>query len=187
MTLEPVTALDVLQPTDAQLDDLVQPTKELSAARTLAGAVTDALWAVTLKEAGRAAAAFLDIDLGDVMVAGWARYDELKAAGQRTLGTLDEKTVELAGRDLLLRQHPEVELTWQENKIATIPFEVLVEIRVHAVVAVVRDGSLVRLDAGTCDVDVSLETSGGGVIGPRTRTLVPGLVVDLGGGFRLVD
>lgn len=187
MTPEPVTALDVLQPTDDQLDDLVQPTEELTAARSLAGAVTDSLWAVTLREAGRAAAAFLDFDLGDVMVAGWAKYDELKEAGARTLGTLDEKTVELAGRDLVLRQHPKIELTWQERAIATIPFEVLVEIRVHAVVAVVRDGSLVRLDAGSCDVDVSLEAPGGGVIGPRTKSLVPSLVVDLGDGFRLAD
>jgi hypothetical protein len=187
MTVEPMTALAVLEPTDDQLAGLVQPTPELERARTFAGAVTDGLWAVTLREAGRAAAAFLDIDLGDVMVAGWAKYDELKAAGRRTLGTLDEATVELAGRDLELRQHPKVELTWQDKAIATIDFEVLVVVRVHAGVAVVRDGSLVRLDAGSCDVDVSLGTPGGAVIGPKTKPLVPGRVVDLGGGFRLVD
>ena len=187
MTTGPVTARDVLEPTDDQLDGLVQPTPELDQARTLAGAITDSLWTVTLREAGRAAAAFLDIDLGDVMVAGWAKYDELKDAGRRTLGNLDERTVELAGRDLVLRQHPKVELTWQEKAIASIPFEVLVEVRVHAVVAVVRQGSLVRLDAGSCDVEVSLGTPGGGVIGPRTKALDPGLVVDLGDGFRLAE
>jgi hypothetical protein len=187
MTTGPVTARDVLEPTDAQLDELVQPTPELDKARTLAGAATDSLWAVTLREAGRAAAAFLDIDLGDVMLAGWSKYDELKDAGRRTLGTLDEKTIELAGRDLVLRQHPKVELTWQEQAIAEIQFEVLVEVRVHAVVAVVRDGSLVRLGAGSCDVEVSLQTPGGGVIGPRTKQLDPSLVVDLGEGFRLAE
>ncbi len=187
MTTGPVTARDVLAPTDAQLDDLVQPTPELEEARMVAGAVTGTLWAVTLREAGRAAAAFLDFDLGDVMLAGWAKLEELKEAGRRTLGTLEGQTVELAGRDLVLRQHPNVELTWQDVPVASIPFEVLVEVRVHAVVAVIRDGSLVRLDGGSCDVDVSLEAPGGAILGPRTASMVPGLVVDLGDGFRLAD
>jgi hypothetical protein len=182
----PVTALSVLQPGEAELDRLVPPSDELTEARSLASTVTDALWAVSLREAGRAAAGFLDIDLGDVMLAGWAKFDELREAARRTLGTIDEATVDLAGRGLALRQHPQIQLRWLEQTIYRIPFEVLVEVNVKAVEAVVADGSLVRLTSGRCEVAVSL-SGPGYTIGPRTQELDPNLAVDLGDGFRLAD
>lgn len=190
MTIEksavPVTALGVLQADGTEIDTMLERADPLAGAKGAFGFVGDALWAATLREVGEAASGFLQIELGDVMVAGWSKYRDLRDAGRRTLGTDTVASVDLAGTNLVLRRHPRVDVTWRGEEVASIPFEVAVDIRVHSVVARVRDGALVELTSGSCDVEVSIETNGVKA-GPKTMPLNPRFVVDLGEGFRLAD
>jgi len=181
-----VTALSILQTDGTEIDELLRRADPLADARNDVQVVSAALWAATLRQVGQAAAGFLHIDLGDVMVTGWVKYRELIDAGRRTRGTADPAFVDLAGRDLVLRQHPRVDVTWRDAIVATVRFEVVVDVRVQAVVAEVRGGSLVSLASGSCVVGVSLETQRV-KLGPRTRELDPHVVVDLGDGFPLGD
>jgi len=178
-----VTALSILQ---TDIDGLLTRTDPLAGARTKAPALRGPTWALTLSQVGQAAAGFVGIDVGDLMLAGWRKSNELIDAGRRTRDTDVPFPVDLAGRDVVLRQHPWVEVTWQRQTLAEVHFEVTVEVRVVAAEAVVRRGSLVELSSGRVIVGVSLSTHGE-TLGPRERELDPRLVIDLGDGIRLVD
>lgn len=181
-----VTALSILQNNGNEIDELLRRADALAEAKTQAPPVSSRLWALTLSQVGQAAAGFLDLDVGEVMLAGWRSCDELIDAGRRTRDSDTTVEIDLAGKDLVLRQHPWVEVMWQRSRVAEVRFEVAVDVRVVAVEAVVRRGSLVELTSGRVVVGVSL-TALGETLGPREAELDPLLVIALGRGISLVD
>ena len=181
-----VTALSILQEDGTEIDRLLSRTDPLAGARAQAPPVPPRMWALTLSQVSQAAVGFLGLDVGEVMLAGWRGCNELLDAGRRTRDSDIVSNVELAGQDLELRQHPWVEVRWRGNQIAEVRFEVAVDVRVVAVIAVVRRGSLVELKSGEVVVTVTL-SSNGQTLPPREAHLDPRLVVRLGDGIRLVE
>jgi hypothetical protein len=177
-----VTALSILDTDGVGIGELLEHDDTLFSARKAVPVVGDALWRATLREVGHAAAGLLGVDLGDVMVTGWSKYEELREAGRRSLEIGSSAVVDLAGRDLELRQHPHVDIAWHDQTVASIPLELLVTVHVHAVEAVVRGGSLVQLTTGRWVVAASIDV-GGEKIGPKERELDPHLVIVLGTGI----
>ena len=121
-------------------------------------------------EAGREAAAdqvavvahgLLDLDLGDLVIAGWRKQGQLAAAAERTAanpGT--SEVVELATHRISSAHHPFVELLVNDAHVATVTFDLEVEFVVKALVVTVRDGHVVSLHTGACDVVATLAAKG---------------------------
>lgn len=121
-------------------------------------------------EAGREAAAdqvavvahgLLDLDLGDLVIAGWRKQGQLAAAAERTAanpGT--SEVVELATHRISSAHHPFVELLVNDAHVATVTFDLEVEFVVKALVVTVRDGHVVSLHTGACDVAATLAAEG---------------------------
>jgi|Tabmets5t2r1_1033131.scaffolds.fasta_scaffold04466_2 hypothetical protein len=121
-------------------------------------------------EAGREAAAdqvavvahgLLDLDLGDLVIAGWRKQGQLAAAAERTAanpGT--SEVVELATHRVSSAHHPSVELLVNDVQVATVTFDLEVEFVVKALVVTVRDGHVVSLHTGACDVAATLAAEG---------------------------
>jgi len=180
-----ITALSILERNGTEIDDLLGRTDTLAGARTQAPPVDHPTWSLTLGQVGRAAAGFLDLDVVEVMLAGWRKYHALLDAARRTRDTDLSLPVDLTGTSMALRQHPWVEITWQGDRIGEVHFEVTVDVEVVALGSTVRRGSLVELSSGRAIVGVSLSTLGEKV--GRQAELNPLLVVDLGTGIPLVD
>jgi hypothetical protein len=123
-----------------------------------------------VSEAGREAAGnqvavvahgLLDLDLGDLVVAGWRKQGQLAAAAERTAanpGT--SEVVELATHRISSAHHPSVELLVNDAHVATVTFDLEVELIVKALVVTVRDGHVVSLHTGACDVAATLAAEG---------------------------
>jgi hypothetical protein len=121
-------------------------------------------------EAGREAAGdqvavvahgLLDLDFGDLVIAGWRKQGELAAAAERTAanpGT--SEVVELATHRVSSAHHPFVELLVNDVHLATVNFDLEVEFVVKALVVTVRDGHVVSLHTGACDVAATLAAEG---------------------------
>jgi hypothetical protein len=150
-----------------------------------------------VSEAGREAAAdqvadaahgLLDLDLGDLVVAGWRKQGQLAAAAERTAanpGT--SEVVELATHRVSSAHHPSVELLVNDVHVATVTFDLEVEFVVKALVVTVRDGHLVSLHSGTCDVAATLAAEGVQLASHRAHFELPlvvrwPLLLHLGGG-----
>jgi hypothetical protein len=123
-----------------------------------------------VSEAGREAAShqvavvangLLDLDLGDLVIAGWRKQGQLAAAAERTAANPgSSEVVELATHRISSAHHPFVELLVNDVHLATVTFDLEVEFVVKALVVTVRDGHVVSLHTGACDVTATLAAEG---------------------------
>ena len=117
------------------------------------------------KAAGRQVAVvangLLDLDLGDLVVAGWRKQHQLAAAAERTAANPgSSEVVELATHRISSAHHPSVELLVNDAHVATVTFDLEVELIVKALVVTVRDGHVVSLHTGSCDLAATLAAEG---------------------------
>jgi hypothetical protein len=121
-------------------------------------------------EAGREAAGnqvavvangLLDLDLGDLVLAGWRKQGQLAAAAERTAANPgSSEVVELATHRVSSAHHPFVELLANDVRVATVTFDLAIEFVIKALVVTVRDGHVVSLHTGACDVAATLAAEG---------------------------
>jgi hypothetical protein len=150
-----------------------------------------------VSEAGREAAGnqvavvaheLLDLDLGDLVVAGWRKQGQLAAAAERTAANPgSSEVVELATHRVSSAHHPFVELLVNDVHVATVTFDLEIEFVVKALVVTVRDGHVVSLHTGACDVAATLAAEGVQLASRRAHFELPLVVrwpqlLRLGGG-----
>jgi len=136
-----------------------------------------------VSEAGREAASYqvavvahglLDLDLGDLVVAGWRKQGQLAAAAERTAANPgSSEVVELATHRVSSAHHPFVELLVNDVHLATVTFDLEVELVVKALVVTVRDGHVVSLHTGSCDVAATLAAEGVQLVSRRAHFELP--------------
>jgi hypothetical protein len=103
----------------------------------------------------------LDLDLGDLVVAGWRKQGQLAAAAERTAANPgSSEVVELATHRVSSAHHPSVELLVNDAHLATVTFDLDIEFVIKALVVTVRDGHVVSLHTGACDVAATLAAEG---------------------------
>lgn len=168
---------------------LAQALDEQDVLGAIGGAVTK------LSQAGREAAGgevatvvqgLLDLDLGDLLVAGWSKHADLVAAAKSTLAAPDSsELVELAAHSITSVHQPFVDLFVDDVHVATVRFELSVEFKVQALVATVRHGHLVAFRSGGCEVTATLGAEGRQLVTRQARLDLP-LVLRLGDGVSLL-
>jgi hypothetical protein len=103
----------------------------------------------------------LDLDLGELVAAGWRRQGQLAAAAERTAANPgSSEVVELATHRVSSAHHPSVELLANDVHLATVTFDLDIEFVVRALVVTVRDGHMVSIRTGACDVAATLAAEG---------------------------
>jgi hypothetical protein len=121
----------------------------------------------------------LDLDFGDLMVAGWRKQGDLAAAARRTAAKPgSSEVVELASQRISSQHRPLVNLIVNDVHVATVNFQLDIDFLVRALVATVRDGHVVSLDLGSCEVAATLAAEGVQLISRRAR-FDPVLVIRL--------
>jgi len=149
-----------------------------------------------LSRAGRQAAGaqvasvtggLLDIDLDDMLLAGWRKHVDLTAAACRTVAAPGSReVVQLATHRVTSTHEPYVDLLIGERCVSRVHFTLLVEFVVHAVVGTVGEGRLLDVAAGHCEVTATLSAEGRLLVTRKGRLDLPGMV-PLGAGILLVD
>jgi hypothetical protein len=152
---------------------LAHALKERGVLGTL-GAALQALSQTGREVAGGEVAAvaqqLLDMELGELAVAGWRKHAALTAAAERTLANPgSSEVVDLASHRITSVYRPYVELLVDDVHVATVRFELRVQFVVRALVATVRDGRLDALGFGACDVTATLAAEGVRLAEQRAR------------------
>ncbi|WP_328324477.1 hypothetical protein OHA70_33410 [Kribbella sp. NBC_00382] len=99
----------------------------------------------------------LDLDLGDLLIAGWRKYTELTDAARRTLAVPGSRElVSLAAHRMRSTYAPRVDLVVNGATLHSFEFELVVVFEVTGLEAVVRAGTLLRLNSGRCVVEATL-------------------------------
>ena len=119
----------------------------------------------------------LALDLGDLVIAGWRKQGQLAAAAERTAATPGTpELVELAPHRVSSVHHPYVELLVNDVRVTTVNFELDLQFEIKALVATVRDGHLVSLHSGDCDLSATLTAENIRLASRRQQFSLPVLV-----------
>ena len=99
----------------------------------------------------------LDIGLDTLLPEGWRKFADLHTAAERTRAALgNSEVLDLASHSITSTHQPRVELRLDDVPLATVAFDLSLTFAVKAAVATVRDGRLVSLHSGVCDVEGAL-------------------------------
>jgi hypothetical protein len=162
---QPLTTVAFLfDGTDDSVDALAHTLSQqgvLGAAGTAMQRVSQAGRDAAGSEITAVAHGLLDLDLGDLVVAGWRKHAAFTTAVERTRATPgSSEVVELASHRITAVYQPFVEVLINDVHVATIRFELGIEFLVQALVVTIHDGHLVSLRAGTCEVTGTLSAEG---------------------------
>ena len=140
-----------------------------------------------IREAGAAVTGLLDVDLIGVLVSAWRTHQDLVSAARRTLAVPGStELVALAEHQITSAMHPYVTVSVDGYRVATIQIDLSLLFDVKALVAGIRDGRLVALHSGHCDVTATLAIDQSDVISRQARLQLPG-VIPLGHGIQLLS
>jgi hypothetical protein len=157
----PDTVLTLLVGTDEHaLDTLTHAIESAGTGGNLDRAVEklpEAARDAAAREVTAVTAGLLDLNLIDLLVAGWREYHDLTSAARRTLaapGT--SELVQLVTHRVSVSQRPYVALLVDGYQVATVQLDLSVVFDVSAVLLGVRAGLLVGVHTGSCDVSATL-------------------------------
>jgi len=142
--------------------------------------------AAAAREAAAAAAGLLDVDLIDVLIAGWRKYQDLTASARRTLAVPGSiELVQLATHRVTATQQPYVTVLVDDRRVATVSLELSVVLDISALLADISGGRLAAVQSGHCDITATLAIEGAEVVTRQAHLELPG-AVHLGHGIRLL-
>jgi hypothetical protein len=186
---QPQTTLALLfGATEDHVEALVEALGEQHTLRSIAAVqhLSHACWQAAEGEIASVARGLLDLDLGDLVLAGWRKYADLIAAAKRTLADPDTPEVmELASHRVTSTHHPSVDLLLDDVRVASVRFELTVEFLLKGLVTTMRAGRLVAVSGGSCDVTATLAAEGSQLAKREAHLQLP-LVIRLGDGIPLL-
>jgi hypothetical protein len=139
-----------------------------------------------VREARAAVTGLLDVSLIGVLVSAWRTHQDLTSAARRTLATPGStELVPLAEHQITSVMHPYVTVFVDGYQVATIHLDLSFLFDVQAVLAGIRDGQLVALHSGHCDVTATLAIEKTEVATKQVSFTLPG-VIPLKPGIRLL-
>lgn len=150
------------------------------------GGLGQAAGAAVRRDLARAAAGLLDLDLMDVLAAGWRAHSELCAAAQRTVDNPGSaETVRLVTHRVSHRSRPYVDLLVGDTPLARVTLTLTVDMDITGLEASVWQGCLVAVHAGQCELTVSLALDDSPPMSRTIELLLP-TTVTLDEALRLV-
>ena len=139
-----------------------------------------------VQELGRVASGLLAVDLSAVAVKAWRTHSTILAAARRTApGPHTRELVEVATHDVSWAQEPYVELFVDGIRVATVHFELALDLEVTSLVVAIAGGRLTAVHSGRCEAVASLTAEGRMLAKRATQVELP-LVLRLGDGIPLI-
>jgi hypothetical protein len=140
-----------------------------------------------VREVAAAASGLLNVNLIDVLVAGWRKHHDLTSAARRTLAAPGStELVQLATHQVTEAQQPYISVLVDDHHVATLNIGLSLIFDVSALLAAVSAGRLVAVHSGHCDITATLALEGTEVSTRRAHFELPG-VISLDGGIRLLS
>lgn len=139
-----------------------------------------------VREVTAEAAGLLDVNLADVLVAGWREHHDLTSAARRTLAVPGStELVALAAHRVTIEQQPYITVLVDGHQVATVRLGLSLAFEVTALLAGISAGRLAAVHTGHCDVTAALAIQGAELVTREARFELPG-VIPLGTGIRLL-
>jgi hypothetical protein len=139
-----------------------------------------------IRQVSATSAELLDVNLADVVAAGWRQHEDLTGAARRTLAAPGStELVELASHRITAHQDPYVTVLVDGHQVGTVRFRITLGFSVSALLAEIRRGLLAAVRSGRCEVTGALAIQDITVVTRQEHFDLPGMVA-LRQGMRLL-
>lgn len=136
-------------------------------------------------------AGMLELDLGDMLISGWRRYQLLMDAARETAQSPGrQEVVQLASHQVTCTFQPKVDLMISDVLVHTFQFQLTVVFDIEVAAAIIRGGKLVGLRSGEMSVcgTLSLQAPGKDIeLMRQERRIDLHLIIHLGDGLPLLS
>jgi hypothetical protein len=130
-----------------------------------------------VREVRAAAANLLNVNLIDMLIAGWLKYHELTSAARRTLTAPgSSELVSMVHHRVTAAWQPYIKVLVDGRPVATIQLGISVIFDVSALLAGIRAGLLAAVHTGRCDITATLAIDGMDVLTQQKRLELPGAI-----------
>jgi hypothetical protein len=135
---------------------------------------------------GEKAAGVLDRSYSEIFHEVWGRHDALRQSAANTRDRPgSEEIVEMTTYDVSFEDRPTITVQVGDLEPLALPMEIVLQMTVRGLIAVVRDGRLVGLRAGTAEITGTLSFAGTQVATKQATLELPGVIM-LGRGLPLL-
>jgi hypothetical protein len=129
------------------------------------------------REVTTATAGLLNINLIDMLLAGWREYQDLTTAARQTLAKPGStELVHVASHRVSATQQPSVAILVDGKQVATLHLRLSLVFDVNALLARVQAGRLVAILTGSCDITATLTIDDTDVACKQAHFELPGEV-----------
>ncbi|MDN5767082.1 MAG: hypothetical protein L0H96_10550 [Humibacillus sp.] len=158
---EPISVRTMLFGSDEDAVEVLRAAVTSGHAASLLGdalaTVSAATGSAVVEEFTKVVAGLFAIDLTDALMMGWRSHQTLMAAARRTAQAADtEELVDLVTHEISWAQEPYVELFVDGLKVATVHFQLSLNLEVKALVASINGGRLTAVHSGSCTLTAAL-------------------------------
>jgi hypothetical protein len=191
MSTEPTTARALLLGDGAEgVAELIHLLGRHGALREVASAIqhlAESGMAALTDEIAALVHGLLELDLGELALAGWRGHGELVAAARRTRATPgSSEVVQLARHTVRSVHEPWIDVLVHEVRVATVRTRLSVEFSVSGLSANVWDGLLVALHGGSCTITGTFSVAGRQLVKRAVETQPTAIVRLPGNGLPLL-
>jgi hypothetical protein len=138
------------------------------------------------REVAREADKLLSLDLFDLLIDGWKKYDALVEAARRTRDKPGTKeNVELATHQIKSSLPSSVQVFINGKSAGTLKIEFTVTFKVAALRGAISDARLIAIETGTCTVTGAIAVDSNELVNRQCRFDLPG-AIQLRGGVPLL-
>lgn len=150
-TLTSFFAFDGSQPSDRQLEIIGAAGSLTAAGQALPRKPPLAVWAGLSRAVSRALQEALQVNIADVLVAGWNTYQSLlEYADPEKHPPKEIASVTLWEHTITSSHEPRVDVLVNGAKVATITFGVDLELQFESATLTIQGGKIMEVKAGTC-------------------------------------
>jgi hypothetical protein len=156
------------------------------AANGILGRLTDRAFGTLSGQLAEITYGLIDVDLGALLQEGLRRHAMLAAAARATRDNPQaSEVVEVAGHTVSVTHRPSVDVLVNEVQVTTLAFELVLELKVEALLGTVRQGRLMELQVGPCTATGTLLCESVRLAAGSAH-LDPNVVVRMGKGLPLL-
>jgi hypothetical protein len=185
VTGEPTTVRSILFPSATGAAAALTAAARSAGVHGTLGRMPDTAKEAVLAEIGRVGTGILAMDVSDILGRAWAKTSALRTAAEESHAEPDsEFLVELISHSVSFLHEPSIEIQDGDRPLTTMVLQVVLDIEVRGLLAVVAAGRLTAVRAGAGDFTGKLTVGGRPVAQRRVSLDLPG-AVHFGDGFAL--
>jgi hypothetical protein len=163
-----------------KLSEIESSEKVSSIKESLAKQAKGVGWGLAQNEIVKKLEELLDINISDILVAAWNKYQVLLKYTDRTKYPPNETfLVPLAEHTVTSEHHPYLEIMVEDQPVGRIDFDVLIALKLKGIILKVQDAKIMEIHTGTCKGKGTIKCEGLVIFAEETDS------VPLPGSFKL--